>query len=72
MAKKREESSEMPATSAEPVIKTKPVRLDLTPEVHQMLRVVAAEQGKPMAVFARELVEQSVRTLYGKRDEGKR
>jgi len=64
MARKKTEAPKMPAT-VEP--KTKPVRLDLDPELHQMLRVVAAEQGKPMAVFARELVEQTVRNLYGER-----
>jgi hypothetical protein len=47
-----------------------PVRLDFTPEVHQMLRVVAAEQGKPMAVFARQVVERAVRELYHKRGRG--
>jgi hypothetical protein len=45
----------------------KPVRLDLDPELHQKLRVVAAEQGKPMAVFAREIVEETVNKLYGER-----
>jgi hypothetical protein len=49
-----------------PLGDTKPVRLDLSPEVHQMLRVVAAEHSKPMAVFARELVEHAVRTLWCK------
>lgn len=44
-----------------------PVRLDLPPDLHQMLRVVAAEQGKPMAVFAREIVEKTVREMHGKR-----
>ncbi len=64
MARKKTEQPKMPAT-AEP--KTKPVRLDLDLELHQMLRVVAAEQGKPMAVFAREVVERTVRELYGNR-----
>lgn len=64
MAKKKTEPKPMPAI-AEP--KTKPVRLDLDPELHQMLRVVAAEQGKPMAVFARELVEKTIREMYGRR-----
>lgn len=63
MARKKAEQPKMPV--AEP--KTKPVRLDLEPELHQRLRVVAAEQGKPMAVFAREIVEQTVNKLYGER-----
>jgi predicted DNA-binding protein len=67
MAKKKPEPR-MPAT-AEPEVKTKPVRLDLLPELHQRLRVVSAEQGKPMAVFAREIVEKAVNELYGKRGE---
>jgi predicted DNA-binding protein len=66
MAKKKAGTSKMPAT-AEPEVKTKPVRLDLTPELHQRLRVVSAEQGKPMAVFAREIVEKAVNELYAKR-----
>jgi hypothetical protein len=64
MAKKRAEKPAMPvATEA----KTKAVRLDLDPDVHQMLRVVSAEKAKPMAIFAREIVEKTVRELYGKR-----
>lgn len=66
MAKKKTEPNPMPAV-AEPEMKTKPVRLDLPPDLHQMLRVVAAEQGKPMAVFARDVVEKTVREMYGSR-----
>jgi predicted DNA-binding protein len=64
MAREKKGPKKMP-TTVEP--KTKPVRLDLPLELHQMLRVVAAEQGKPMAVFARELIEHTVRKLYGDR-----
>jgi predicted DNA-binding protein len=64
MARKKTEKIAMPAT-AEP--KIKPVRLDLEADLHQMLRVVAAEQGKPMAVFAREVVEKVVREMYATR-----
>jgi hypothetical protein len=64
MGRKKTEPTKMPAAAES---KIKPVRLDLDPEVHRMLRVVAAEQGKPMSIFARELVEKTVRTLYGKR-----
>jgi hypothetical protein len=63
MARKKPEQPTMPAVAE----KTKPVRLDLSPEVHQMLRVVAAEEGKPMAVFAREVVEDLVRDRYERR-----
>ena len=38
----------MPATAEE----IKPVRLDLGPETHRQLRVVAAENGMSMASFA--------------------
>lgn len=64
MARAKKGPEKMPVV-AEP--KTKPVRLDLELELHQRLRVVAAEQGKPMAVFAREIVEQAVNRLYGDR-----
>lgn len=64
MARKKSEQPKVPAAAE---TKTKPVRLDLEPELHRMLRVVAAEAGKPMAVFARELVEETVRRLYGER-----
>jgi hypothetical protein len=65
MARKKTEKKDMPAIAAEP--QTKPVRLDLPLDVHQMLRVVAAEDGLPMAVFAREVVERVVRERYGNR-----
>lgn len=61
MARVKKAQVKMPAATE---VKTKPVRLDLDPELHQMLRVVAAKAGKPMAVFAREIVEQTVRELY--------
>jgi predicted DNA-binding protein len=64
MAKKRAEKPTMPVAT-EP--KTKAVRLDLEEDLHQKLRVVAAEKGKPMAIFAREVVEKVVRELYGRR-----
>lgn len=64
MARTKKGHQKMPAATE---AKTKPVRLDLDPDVHQMLRVVAAEAGKPMAVFAREVVETTVRRLYGDR-----
>lgn len=68
MAKKRTEQPAVPATmpvEAEP--KTKPVRLDLAPELHRKLRVVAAEEGKSMSTFARDLVAEAVERLYGAR-----
>lgn len=61
MARVKKAEVKMPVATE---IKTKPVRLDLEPELHQMLRVVAAKAGKPMAVFARDVVEKTVRELY--------
>jgi len=43
-------------TTAEPT--TKPVRLDLTPDVHRLLRLAAAEADKSMASYAREIIEE--------------
>lgn len=63
MARRKSETPKMPAT-AEP--KTKPVRLDLSPETHHMLRMVAAQENKPMAVFAREVVERVVTETLSK------
>jgi hypothetical protein len=51
----------MPAAAA---TETKPVRLDLDVETHRQLRVVAAEEGLPMAVFARQVVEDAVTKRY--------
>lgn len=53
MARKRT-GEKMPAT-AEP--KIKPVRLDLEPDVHRLLRLVAAHHNSSMASYARETLE---------------
>ena len=58
MARKRTEKRAM-ETTAEP--KVKPVRLDLTPEVHRLLRLVAADAEVSMASYARDVVERHVR-----------
>ena len=52
--KKRPEKPQMSAT-AEPraELKTKPVRLDLPPNVHRLLRLVAADDEMSMASYAR-------------------
>jgi plasmid stability protein len=57
MARKQTEEK-MPA-SAEP--KIKPVRLDLDPELHRLLRLVAAHHDASMAAYAREALERNVR-----------
>ena len=66
MARAKKVEVKMPVAAAAEV-KTKPVRLDLDAELHKRLRIVAAEAGKPMAVFARDLVEETVNRLYGSR-----
>lgn len=64
MAKKKSEQTEMPAT-AEP--KTRPVRLDLPPDVHRLLRLVAADEEVSMASYARELLARVLREEAKKR-----
>lgn len=58
MAKKKPEQPEMPPV-AEP--KTRPVRLDLPPDVHRLLRLVAADEEVSMASFARDLLSRTLR-----------
>lgn len=55
MARKKE-GKPMPATE----IENKAVRLELDPETHQELRVLAAQNGKSMAAYVRQLVEQDL------------
>jgi hypothetical protein len=50
MARKRTEKKEMVA--AEPALR--PVRLDLTPEIHRLLRLVSADEEMSMAAYARD------------------
>lgn len=54
----RKVGKKMPAT-AKPEVKA--VRLDLTPEAHRLLRMVAAHEGLSMASYARTLLERHVR-----------
>ncbi len=65
MARKKAETAKVDAVTEKP--KTQPVRLDLSPDIHKKLRVVAAENETSMAVFARQIVERAVTELYGKR-----
>jgi plasmid stability protein len=58
MARKTTKVAEMP-TETEP--KLKPVRLDLSQDVHRLLRLVAADEGVSMAAYARDAFEQHVR-----------
>jgi len=68
MARKKE-VKHVPATAPE----VKAVRLELDPETHQELRVVAAKHGKSMASFVRGLVERELEKHRGaKRPGGER
>ncbi len=43
---------------------TKAVRVDLPERVHALLRILAAEHGVAMSVYARQLVENAVRKRF--------
>jgi Meiotically up-regulated gene 113 len=45
----------------------KPVRVELSDDVHRMLRKLAADDGVSMAAFARESVERMVREEFKRR-----
>jgi len=57
MARKKTEETPMPAT-ATPKAETKPVRLDLSTRAHRLLRLVAAQENKSMASFAKDSLEE--------------
>jgi hypothetical protein len=58
MARKKSEKKVMPSTAGPKLV---PVRLGLTPEEHRLLRLVAADDNRSMASFARLLVARGVR-----------
>ena len=60
MARKAMKDGEM-TTKAGAGPKLKPVRLDLSEEVHRLLRLVAADEGVSMAAYARECLERHLR-----------
>jgi plasmid stability protein len=64
MARKKHELNEM-TTAAETTLK--PVRVELTDEIHRMLRKLAADDGVSMAAFARETVETIVKQEFKRR-----
>jgi predicted DNA-binding protein len=43
--------------------KTKPVRLDLSPEDHEILKTICKLKGKTMAGYVRWLVERRIRNF---------
>ena len=58
MARKKKDK-EMPAVSDTP--KLKPVRLDLSPEDHHLLRVEAAKADMSMAGYARMVLMRAIK-----------
>lgn len=66
MPGKKAKEVEMPTqTATEP--KVKPVRLDLTADVHRLLRLVAADAGMSMAAYARQSFEKLIREEAGRK-----
>jgi hypothetical protein len=43
----------------------RPIRLDLSVEMHRRLRIQAAKEDKSMAALARELVEEGLKRRNG-------
>lgn len=68
MARKKMGAAEVTAT-VEP--KTKPVRLDLEPDVHKLLRLAAAEADQSMAAYARERLSELLKAEVGKKPRGR-
>jgi hypothetical protein len=64
VARKQAKKAEM-IPAAEPVLK--PVRLDLTPETHHLLRRVAADADMSMAAYARDTLERVLKEEAKKR-----
>lgn len=62
MARKEAAQPQPPAPGPD-----KPVRLLLPPDVHARLRVIAAEHGKSMATYVRDLVTEHVDTSAKRR-----
>ena len=58
MARKTAGKKPMPATAE---VETKPVRLDLPPDVHRLLRLVSADDGISMAAYARKQLAAHLR-----------
>lgn len=59
MARKAKGKAVPPATTP----RAKPVRLDLEPEIHRLLRLVAADANMSMAAYAREMLERHLREV---------
>jgi plasmid stability protein len=57
MARKKAEGPKV-----EPEAKLKPVRLDLSPRAHRLLRMVAAHEDASMAAYARDALTRLLET----------
>ena len=55
----RAKKTKMQATTED--TKAKPVRLDLSPESHRILRIVSSHADQSMAAYARDVVDQHIR-----------
>lgn len=67
MARKRAERREMDTAEGP---KLKPVRLDLPPDLHRLLRLAAAGADTSMASYARDILDRHLRG--GPEGEGRR
>jgi hypothetical protein len=61
MARKKTETPSMPASAPAPTAADKPVRLILPPDLHRLLRLVAADEGTSMASYVKDVIESHVR-----------
>jgi hypothetical protein len=59
MARKKSEKPKVQAIEEE--TKLRPVRLDLTPETHRLLRLIAAYEDVSMANYARDQLENHLK-----------
>ncbi len=64
--KKAEEKQPMPAI-ADNKTEAKPVRLEMVPRFHRLLRMAAADTGTSMALYSREVMEQHLAELAKKK-----
>jgi hypothetical protein len=68
MAKKKT-GKKMPALAPAPETKTKPVRLDLSAEDHDRLRIHAAKYRLSMAAYARMVLMREIEREEAEEDE---
>ena len=64
MAKKKSEAKDVPTVAS-----TKPVRLELPPDMHRLLRLAAANAEVSMASYVRDIVEAHLKAKKPKGGE---